>query len=30
MCSNMLSDTKPIIKLCNRLVQGGDSEVYLG
>ena len=30
MCYNMLSDTKPIIKLCNQLVQGVDGEVYLG
>ena len=30
MCYNMLSDTKPIIKLCNQLVQVVDSEVYLG
>ena len=29
MCYNMLSDTKPIIKLCNQLVQVVDSEVYL-
>ena len=30
MCYNMLLDTKPIIKLCNQLVQVVDSEVYLG
>ena len=30
MCYNMLSDIKPIIKLCNQLVQVADSEVYLG
>ena len=28
MCYNMLSDTKPVIKLCNQLVQVVDSEVY--
>ena len=30
MCCNMFSDTKPIIKLCNKFVQVVDSEVYLG
>ena len=30
MCYNVLSDTKPIIILCNQLVQVVDSEIYLG
>ena len=29
MCYNISSDTKPIIKLCNQLVQAVDNEVYL-
>ena len=29
MCYNMLSDTMPIIKSCNQLVQVVDSEDYL-
>ena len=30
MCFNVSLETKPVIKLCNQLVDVVDSEVYLG
>ena len=30
MCFNLSLETKPVIKLCNQLVDVVDSEVYLG